>query len=139
MTIIAMQAYKAAKKAAKAAAADANAIVKVAFTDAAKEVFEKFPELTSFSWSQYTPYFNDGDVCTFQCNVDYPTLTFTDETEVNTNMGEGDAESRSKEIEAVRSFLGQFDNVDYETMFEDHVTVTITREGKITVEDYEHC
>jgi hypothetical protein len=30
-----------------------------------KDFFEKHPEATSIVWVQYTPYFNDGDACTF--------------------------------------------------------------------------
>lgn len=31
-------------------------------------LFEKHPELESFSWTQYAPYFNDGDACMFSSN-----------------------------------------------------------------------
>lgn len=39
-------------------------------------VFEKHPKLKSWAWHQYTPYFNDGDVCEFSVydyyiDVDY--------------------------------------------------------------------
>jgi len=30
-----------------------------------KEIFEQFPEISLLVWEQYTPYFNDGDECTF--------------------------------------------------------------------------
>lgn len=34
-----------------------------------KELFLQTPELKAIKWVQYTPYFNDGDVCTFRvCN-----------------------------------------------------------------------
>lgn len=36
-----------------------------------KEIFKKHPELESFSWTQYTPYFNDGDECVFNAHTDY--------------------------------------------------------------------
>ena len=35
-----------------------------------KEIFKKYPDLQSFSWTQYTPYFNDGDECTFSANTE---------------------------------------------------------------------
>jgi hypothetical protein len=38
---------------------------KEVFASVSKEVFEKDPKLVSFSWTQYTPYFNDGDECVF--------------------------------------------------------------------------
>jgi len=34
------------------------------------EIFKKYP-IESFGWSQYTPYFNDGDTCAFSSNTDY--------------------------------------------------------------------
>jgi hypothetical protein len=36
-----------------------------AVKDAFKDLFDKFTEIRSVVWSQYTPYFNDGDTCTF--------------------------------------------------------------------------
>jgi len=36
-----------------------------------QEVFNEEPSLQSISWTQYTPYFNDGDACEFSCNA-YP-------------------------------------------------------------------
>lgn len=30
-----------------------------------KAVFDKYPELRAVTWSQYTPYFNDGEPCEF--------------------------------------------------------------------------
>lgn len=36
------------------------------------ELFKQAPKLKSFGWTQYTPYFNDGDTCEFGVNFDYP-------------------------------------------------------------------
>jgi hypothetical protein len=36
------------------------------------ELFKKAPNLKSFGWRQYTPYFNDGDSCVFRVHFDYP-------------------------------------------------------------------
>lgn len=33
--------------------------------NAAKSLFEQYPFLHSIYWTQYTPYFNDGDTCEF--------------------------------------------------------------------------
>ena len=38
-----------------------------------KEVFDLFPEITTIRWTQYTPYFNDGDTCEF--SVHEPVVT----------------------------------------------------------------
>jgi hypothetical protein len=42
-----------------------NDKLKATLTFGSAELFEEFPELESFSWTQYTPYFNDGDTCEF--------------------------------------------------------------------------
>lgn len=39
--------------------------------DAFKEIFEKAPHLAAITWTQYTPYFNDGDECTFSVHDAY--------------------------------------------------------------------
>ena len=41
------------------------------FLSSFKNLFEETPKLKSFAWSQYTPYFNDGETCEFSANVDY--------------------------------------------------------------------
>jgi len=35
-----------------------------------KELFEQSEIIKSVSWTQYSPYFNDGDECTFGANTD---------------------------------------------------------------------
>lgn len=35
------------------------------FSEEFKSFFERFPEVREIVWTQYTPYFNDGDPCTF--------------------------------------------------------------------------
>lgn len=39
-----------------------------AFKSISKNLFDLCPELTVVKWTQYTPYFNDGDECTFRVN-----------------------------------------------------------------------
>mgnify|MGYP000573623665 CR=1 FL=1 len=49
---------------------------------AAQEIFEADPGVKGISWVQYTPYFNDGDPCTF--GVGTPNLCFSwDDAEAN--------------------------------------------------------
>jgi hypothetical protein len=43
------------------------------FKEITKEFFEKNPGITGVVWTQYTPYFNDGDTCEF--SVGEPTFT----------------------------------------------------------------
>ena len=41
---------------------------KLIFKDETKELFERYDWLKEIAWSQYTPYFNDGDSCEFGVN-----------------------------------------------------------------------
>lgn len=43
------------------------------------EIFDKYPEIITVGWEQYTPYFNDGEECTFDSNVDYCHINGKDE------------------------------------------------------------
>ena len=42
------------------------------------KIFDTFPEVKSVSWTQYTPYFNDGEECTFSAHIDYFYVNGTD-------------------------------------------------------------
>jgi DNA repair exonuclease SbcCD ATPase subunit len=46
-----------------------------------KEIFKKHPTLESFSWTQYTPYFNDGDECVFSAHTDYISINGSEQDE----------------------------------------------------------
>lgn len=40
---------------------------KEVFSSVSKEIFQKYGDkIGCFKWSQYTPYFNDGEACTFR-------------------------------------------------------------------------
>lgn len=167
---------------------------KTAFNEMAEDLFTDNPTLVAFGWQQYTPYFNDGDVCTFRCNTDYPTLAIKigeDVIKHDSNLGELEIngeevqgtyeyvqhfekigadsyskdgklyafDKKSKEVtvdgakiptykdyekqfdaveDKVTGFLGAFEDDDMQTMFGDHMTITVNRGGKIDMEEYEH-
>ncbi len=46
-----------------------------------KEIFKKYPTLESFSWTQYTPYFNDGNECVFSAHTDYISINGSEQDE----------------------------------------------------------
>lgn len=35
------------------------------FEEESKIIWDSIPEIVAFSWQQYTPYFNNGDICYF--------------------------------------------------------------------------
>lgn len=85
------------------------------------KLFTQFPLLESISWTQYTPYFNDGDVCNFRSCHGY--------AETVPETGDFD--------DAVADTLSLFDDEDMEWAFGDHVRVTVTRNG-VTTDTYDH-
>lgn len=48
---------------------------------AAQSVFENCPEVESIFWTQYTPYFNDGEACEFSVNEIYFALEGDEEVD----------------------------------------------------------
>src|SRR5271165_5041195 len=43
------------------------------------ELFDKYPNLVSFSWVEYSPHFNDGDACTFSVYADEIPVEFLED------------------------------------------------------------
>lgn len=115
------------------------------FGNVAKQIFIDYPEISAFSWTQYTPYFNDGDECVFSAHTDYPTLTLVsgDDKDEFTNSSykiNGIAEKDqpyAKGGRAILELLNQFDDDDFKDMFGNHVKVIVSASG-VEVEDYEH-
>lgn len=134
----------------KAALEEANAVVKDAFSAAAKELFEKHPEMETFSWNQYTPYFNDGDSCEFSANTEQESISINGEDAYEIAKDTDWSGSKPKPLpedelspllpaqKDVAEFLQNFDEDDYETMFGDHCEVVVNRDGTIDVEEYSH-
>jgi hypothetical protein len=131
------------------------------FTDLTKTIFEEHPKLESFGWSQYTPYFNDGETCTFSANIDYIYINgqpadeadWINETKI-TNYGTWNREKRQYEgrtevanldydpelakiTDEVKDFLSNFDEDFFLSQFGDHAEITITAEG-VSVDECEH-
>jgi hypothetical protein len=137
-------------------------ISKDMFLETSKEIFNKYPKLESFCWSQFTPYFNDGSPCVFEANIDYIAINgeVADESDwicENNVISWGNWNSINKNYDdrveepnpnydkdlalataAVRDFLSYFDNDFYLSQFGDHSEITLKRCGEIVVEEIEH-
>lgn len=136
---------------------------KVAFSDATKELFIQYPTLQAFSFTQYTPYFCDGDTCYFGVNADEPGLQFEDMDEIEHTYDVSKVEDYAKwhnghaapehvvnhpfnanreltnEMEsAISEFVNAIEESVMEDMFGDHVEVIVHRDGSVDVEEYEH-
>ena len=137
----------------------------VLFKEASSTLFVEYPNLVSFGWTQYTPYFNDGDTCEFGSRHDSPFIKFTssENSEDEDDLDYEDefstyhyynynksykvktlkpelTEAQLKEVEtgnAVVAFLKNFDDSDMLHMFGDHQKVIVTAK-KVESEDYDH-
>lgn len=117
-----------------------------------REFLNENPEVKGFCWTQYTPYFNDGETCEFSVNE--PCFYFTsDETPVGEDHYEFElpysydssyaGEFREKcslalyaKCKDLADTIYKLDDV-LEAAFGDHCLVIVTRDG-IEVEEYSH-
>ena len=131
------------------------------FKQTTKLFFEKNPAITAMIWTQYTPYFNDGDTCEF--SVGDPSFTNVDDLDDLSRWGEYEGEDEDKWSESSWGFKYQsekkgtvFEGIDpasiekfssliqssemedvMKAMFGDHVRVVATRDG-FDVDDHDH-
>lgn len=126
---------------------------KEALGNALRALLEKHPTAKCLAWSQYTPYFNDGDPCTFRANEihveidgvkadgDGPGDTLSP-WDIGYRVEQGEIfatpeiKSLHKDLEALNSATSGLDAL-FLHAFGDHAEVRVTRDG-ITVEEYEH-
>lgn len=94
-----------------------------------KDIFEKYPQLKSVSWTAYTPYFNDGETCEYSSHHHDPEFE-ADGVEYNQPI-------YSEIRNSLKKFLSQFDSDLMYELFGDHVQLIVTKEG-ISVEEYDH-
>ncbi len=106
------------------------------FNQGAKNLFSENPDLESFSWHQYTPYFNDGDPCVFSVHTDDVYVNGVNEYG-DTLDGDEEEEANKELLNKVSSFLQVFDDEDLLHLFGDHVSITATKEG-IEKTEYNH-
>lgn len=125
----------------------AASLAKEHMSTAAKQIFEAYPKLQAFRWTQYTPYFNDGDECVFSSRAEYASVKYEeygdaeDEeegfSEVYTYKGCDFPEDIQAAHNEIKKGFGIVQDEDFKAVFGDHVQVTATRQG-FEVEEYQH-
>lgn len=129
---------------------------KAMFTKISQLLFDKHPKLESFGWRQYTPYFNDGDECTFGAHTDEPDINGIDGYDCDFSReritdysapkvgGEHpkiDNPAFNPDLDLcltdVKAFLNEIDDSVFRQMFGDHVRITVNR-GGTEVQGYNH-
>lgn len=125
------------------------------FKETTKEFFDKNPNVTAIIWTQYAPYFNDGDECVFSVHP----ASFTNANDAgNVRWGEYDGEE--EDVWVYDTDYGSTDGAEeclntdmadefsdmiqtaemedvMEAMFGNHVKVIATRDG-FEVDGYDH-
>ena len=127
------------------------------FKETFKQFFENNPAVTAVKWTQYTPFYNDGDPCKFRVND--PIFTNASEDDMDNVSVWGEYEGENESVWVAYFYEIKKLNVDglnvadaelliemmcstkmediVENLFGDHVQVTATREG-FDVHDYDH-
>lgn len=127
----------------KAAREELNVVAKKQFKEFSTQLFDIHPNLELFGWTQYTPYFNDGDECIFGVNDCFVVMKNQleeyqngDHWDFASTYNETDKE-RIAAFKDIRNFLSNFEDEDMQHMFGDHIKVEVTRSGVVT-EEYSH-
>lgn len=112
------------------------------FVKSLKPVFDKYPSLLGYSWTQYTPYWNDGDTCYFGSNYQEGEPIIEGIENLNDLSYEEcnemyKAHNLDKIDEEIYEVLPSCSDDEMLSFFGDHCRVTITRDG-IEVEEYDH-
>jgi hypothetical protein len=113
-----------------------------------KEFFANHPVVKAVCWEQYTPYFNDGDTCTFGVGEFWLKFDDSDDDEAYDSFDSkmhpwGDEpEKFSKEERAAVKQLNKLykavvDEDTFYDVFGDHVRVKADRKG-FHVDEYTH-
>jgi len=136
------------------------------FTSGTAELFDLYPALDSFGFKAYSPYFNDGDACTFNIHADISYGLYIngfdhDGEEIPFESRENDSNIWDKHthwdysngyenrvevqgdpeidamIKSVHEFIYSFTEDIWEELIGNHVVVRISRDG-LETDDYEN-
>ncbi len=112
--------------------------LKPEFSNLFKNVFETYP-IDAFKFTQYTPYFNDGDECIFNVNECY-NVKLNGEEEFTDKYDDKiyNKDSWKQCFKEINSILQSIPEDFMKEMFDNHVEITINKNGYIKVEEYEH-
>lgn len=103
--------------------------------------FMKHPEVKAIGWTQYTPYFNDGEACVFGVHSFYLTLKSADFENVSdfwSDAYEFTDSPKDKALKAALDNLTRLVNEDiFEAAFGDNAMVIATPKG-FHISHYQH-
>lgn len=127
------------------------------FSKVTKEIFDKYPRIESFSWTQYTSYTKGvfvANVCDIKINGEL--VDQSDWINPDTIIGQGTWNKEKKIFENMKivpnvkydsvmsdasneivNFLSYFDDDFYLDQFGDHAEIVITKQG-VNIHEYDH-
>jgi hypothetical protein len=122
------------------------------FEEICKDFFNTYPILHSFSWTQYTPYFADGDECVFGVKSVSRINGYSDEDDEEaqvsatgeklTNIFEKYSyNGKNIESEIVNELNELIDSAPddiLKAIYGDHCRITIFKDKAFVIEEYEH-
>ena len=134
--------------------------MKLSFGPALAKIMKKSSFIETVRWTQYTPYFNDGDTCRFEVNYDYPDINGGDlydhdcynrtfshhEEDLSAPYGkravykplEGFVQEEFDVYVEIKEFLGSIPENLMLITFGDHVEITVNIDGTVEIEEYDH-
>lgn len=98
-----------------------------------REIFDRYPNVESIGWRQYTPYWNDGAPCVFRANVEDP---FVNGEYIWDLEDEDETLADAAEL-AVNLLLG-INKLDLLDLYGDHAEITFARDGNTYIEICNH-
>ena len=114
-----------------------------AMRTAFKDFFDVNPNIEMIAWTQYTPFFNDGDPCVFRVRDMYFSLV-GEEIDLGRHLDDSGMHSeyddKVDEAKTFKKFVQEIGIIPDEIFldaFGDHVRVAATRKGFDT-EEYDH-
>lgn len=114
--------------------------IKELFLEEAVKLLERYPKVPDFGWTQYAPYFNDGEPCYFRVHADnihiYGMNIDYEDYEAFEDYFESEEEFNKFCKEAIE-LVAEVDEDVMEEMF-GHGLVTVERDGTVTTEPYDH-
>lgn len=109
--------------------------LKPQFTNLFSEVFSKY-NIDAFQFQQYTPYFNDGDTCTFSINDCWTVKLKGGDDFIDAYMEKN--KELSDGLALINKILFSIPDDIMLSMFGDHVEITVNSDLTYTVHDYNH-
>jgi hypothetical protein len=106
-----------------------------------QEIFDNNPDFNSFSWTQYTPYFNDGDPCDFSAHTDYIRID-DDEEETSLYELENDLKELKRKDKVIKNLQKEIEGLIEQGKKEDdweikHKKNRIDTLNSLNIEDVE--